>query len=313
MCEQLESYIQARLSSTSEYWAASQQQYNTLGPLKHVLMEQIRAREGMKELKNLLEKLQCTTAPSSPLTRDWKLVQPALSTSCSTPEPSSGGQDLAAEIRDIRTLLQQLVGGGPQPRPVPRPAGVAASGTDTDGPQESVLVFTAPLKQSKARPRPPAIDTGSGPSSPISKAKVGGGPGGARLPGEDPRTGLGGDRLPPPVSPLWASHAALRSGSQPPSFLHRAAAHLRSVGPNGVGVQTPPPQRWAGVAASDPGRSPGAARGGRIRCLYSSMSNDLVLERPPYAGSRRRLDRDGPSTTGAGRLSSTSWCETSFL
>ena len=50
MRDQLEAYIQSRLSSTSEFWRDEPHDYNTTGPLKYVLMEQLKMRRQLQQL-----------------------------------------------------------------------------------------------------------------------------------------------------------------------------------------------------------------------------------------------------------------------
>ncbi len=50
MREQLKLYTQSRLSSMSEFWTISEQDFTTIGTLKHILMEQIKIKEELSQL-----------------------------------------------------------------------------------------------------------------------------------------------------------------------------------------------------------------------------------------------------------------------
>ncbi len=50
MREQLKLYTQSRLSSMSEFWTISEQEFTTIGTLKHILMEQIKIKEELSLL-----------------------------------------------------------------------------------------------------------------------------------------------------------------------------------------------------------------------------------------------------------------------
>ena len=51
MREQLKLYTQSRLSSMSEFWTITEQEFTTIGTLKHILMEQINIKEELSHLR----------------------------------------------------------------------------------------------------------------------------------------------------------------------------------------------------------------------------------------------------------------------
>jgi hypothetical protein len=51
MREQLKLYTQSRLSSMSEFWTTTEQEFTTIGTLKHILMEQIKIQEQLSHLR----------------------------------------------------------------------------------------------------------------------------------------------------------------------------------------------------------------------------------------------------------------------
>jgi hypothetical protein len=320
MRKQLEIYIQARLSSTSEYWPASQQQYTTLGPLKHVLMEQIRARTQMEELLKAVSDLKDghVTMPKSPEARLQKHMQPDPTKDGT--RPSACLRELAAEMHAIRGLLQKLVADAPQCKSKAFQTDVAVSCAKSSGSRPSVL-FTRLEQQMKETTaaatgsRPTAISTGTpcalnnyiGIFEPATMK-------GVRLPSPRIlRTGVGVDRQ---VSPdILAQQSPrksriLRKGlgdkllpDLSPPGASRAAAVLNS-GQRFSSVQTMPrTQRRAAVQARDPARSLlTGGKGGRR--LYSSVSSDLVLERSPFASSRLRMVLESQSSAARPPI----WC-----
>jgi hypothetical protein len=94
MREQLEFYIQSRLSSTSEFWCDTLYDYNTIGPLKYLLVETFKMRQQMQQL----------------LTSDT--VRRVPSADAINSEISEKAKSSAVAIRDIGQVLRQLASEG---------------------------------------------------------------------------------------------------------------------------------------------------------------------------------------------------------
>jgi hypothetical protein len=102
MHEQLEAYIQSRLSSTSEYWIDSQQHYTTIGTLKHILMEQISNRQQLQTLMSALH------GSSKTSTLQPSTAAKANNESNLNPDLSREQVSLATEIKAIAAIAEQL-------------------------------------------------------------------------------------------------------------------------------------------------------------------------------------------------------------
>ncbi len=102
MHEQLEAYIQSRLSSTSEYWIDSPQHYTTIGTLKHILMEQISNRQQLQTLMSALH------GPSTKSTLQPSTAAKANNESNLNPDLSREQVSLATEIKAIAAIAEQL-------------------------------------------------------------------------------------------------------------------------------------------------------------------------------------------------------------
>jgi hypothetical protein len=91
MRDQLESYVRSRLSSTSEFWRDEPYDYNTAGPLKHLLMEQYKMRH---QIQQLLRALYVPNTDSSDVYSEGIL---------------NNAQPVGVEIRAMGERLLQLV------------------------------------------------------------------------------------------------------------------------------------------------------------------------------------------------------------
>ncbi len=315
MLEQLEAYIQARLSSSSEYWTVSQQQYTTLGPLKHVLMEQIRARNLAKTLLAEMADLK-TGLVASPSARSQRGRQShPTGDGAATAGPSADVQSLATEMAAMHELLQALVGAGALQR---TQAPGAAGGAMHDAPASPFHRGLPGGPGPSSREEQPATAAGTPAASPTLAARravrarqrpedPGGSGGGGGVAG---RVDQGESDSPARARPTGTPRAAPDPPPPPPHReASRAAAPVRADAAR-AGLPPSPPAHAHGRVGRRGGGEPGpplspvlARGGGGGRADFG----DLVLVHSAPANGWRA----DSSVCGAGRA--TSWCETSLL
>jgi hypothetical protein len=105
MRDQLESYVQSRLSSTSEFWRDEPYDYNTVGPLKHLLLEQFKMRDQIQQL------LRASRVPKTDIS-DVKVKVNVNSDVHVKSILHNAQDDVGAEIQAIGESLRQLVSEG---------------------------------------------------------------------------------------------------------------------------------------------------------------------------------------------------------
>ena len=96
MRDQLEMYILARLSSTSEFWDENPQKFNSIGPLKHLLVHQISMRKHIQQIIAVMNDHRDSVPRHQPISTDSSPIVDSSSYSSSIPS-GVGVKVLSAE------------------------------------------------------------------------------------------------------------------------------------------------------------------------------------------------------------------------
>jgi hypothetical protein len=105
MREQLYTYIQSRLSSKSEFWSDSPHEFNSIGPLKYLMMELIRTKQRTEQ--PAAAAVASTTLHKQPTSVNSGAGLTLSAAACGSPA-SGGSTGSAAEICAIGELVLQL-------------------------------------------------------------------------------------------------------------------------------------------------------------------------------------------------------------